>query len=274
MTPRLDLRFIAGGRGQILLTTWRPPTVTRGALLLIPPFAEELNKSRRMLTLLARAAARQGWLVALPDLTGTGDSAGEFGDARVAVWRADLRAAARWCKLEGSSVRAVLALRAGALLAGDLLADVAADTQLLLWQPAQSGAEVLTQFLRFRSAAAVTGGGRAESQEALRARFAAGETVEIAGYDLHPEFEAALRPLVLAGSLPAGSRLIDWFHLSRVAADAPPAAIAAAAAGLDGDGRAVRLHVVAGDAFWFTVEITVCPALIERTLAALECSGG
>jgi len=50
------------------------------------PFVEEMNKSRRMAALQARALAGQGWAVLLPDLLGCGDSPGDKGDARWTAW--------------------------------------------------------------------------------------------------------------------------------------------------------------------------------------------
>ena len=61
-------------------------------VLVVPPFAEELNKCRRMLALTTRQLSMQGCDVLWPDLYGTGDSAGEFGDAVWADWVADLGA--------------------------------------------------------------------------------------------------------------------------------------------------------------------------------------
>src|SRR3546814_14337350 len=55
-------------------------------LVYLPPFAEEMNRSRRMAALQARALAALGIDVLLLDLFGTGDSAGDFRDAR---WRSE-----------------------------------------------------------------------------------------------------------------------------------------------------------------------------------------
>lgn len=56
-----------------------------------PPFGEEMNKSRRTLAWSARHFARHGWAVLALDLGGTGDSAGDFGDATWAGWIDDAR---------------------------------------------------------------------------------------------------------------------------------------------------------------------------------------
>ena len=63
----------------------------RGVVLLLPPFAEEMNKSRRMCALLARGLAADGWRVVRIDLFGCGDSAGSLRDASWEQWCDDLR---------------------------------------------------------------------------------------------------------------------------------------------------------------------------------------
>src|SRR3546814_14690353 len=65
-------------------------------LVYLPPFAEEMNRSRRMAALQARALAALGIDVLLLDLFGTGDSAGDFRDARWEIWREDAMAAVAW----------------------------------------------------------------------------------------------------------------------------------------------------------------------------------
>jgi len=52
-----------------------------GSVLYGHPFAEEMNKSRRMAGLQARALARAGYDVLQIDLRGCGGSSGDFGDA-------------------------------------------------------------------------------------------------------------------------------------------------------------------------------------------------
>src|SRR3546814_1526626 len=56
----------------------------------------EMNRSRRMAALQARALAALGIDVLLLDLFGTGDSAGDFRDARWEIWREDAMAAVAW----------------------------------------------------------------------------------------------------------------------------------------------------------------------------------
>jgi alpha/beta superfamily hydrolase len=84
---------------------WLPNGVTdKGTTLIIPPFAEELNKSRWILAEVGRELARRGVASILPDLYGTGDSDGEFREACWTRWRKDIAQAAAWSAAQGRPV--------------------------------------------------------------------------------------------------------------------------------------------------------------------------
>ena len=119
----------------------------RGALLYLPPFAEEANRSRRMAVLQARRLAARGWPVLLLDPFGTGDSAGAFHEARWELWLADAAQAAAWLatRWPGGSVT-LWGLRLGALLAAALAArirrrtwasgrSISATKPAAIWEP-------------------------------------------------------------------------------------------------------------------------------------------
>jgi hypothetical protein len=152
----------------------------------------------------------------------------------------------------------------------ELAGRVPTVAQVVLWQPALAGADVLTQFLRLKTAAGLTGSGDpADTQDNLRARLVGGESVEIAGYELTPELYAAIRSRQLVDLVPDRPLVVDWFHLARQPAAQVPEAIAAAAARVAARGATVRAHAVQGDAFWSTVEIAVCDQLVAETVACL-----
>ena len=68
------------------------------AIIHIPAFAEEMNKSRRMLAMQAQAFAGQGYAVLVLDLFGTGDSSGDFGEATWDIWLQNIDTALVWLK--------------------------------------------------------------------------------------------------------------------------------------------------------------------------------
>ena len=79
----LEPTMIAGDRGPLFAVHYAPTLAQHGrAAIYLPPFAEELNRSRKMASLQARALAAAGIGVLVLDPYGCGDSAGDFRDAR------------------------------------------------------------------------------------------------------------------------------------------------------------------------------------------------
>jgi len=262
--------FIDGAAGR-LFTIHHPPRGShdRGDVLYLPPFAEEMNCARRMAALQARALADAGFGVLLLDPYGCGDSAGDIDDATWAIWRDDALAAAHWLGRDGPRPLTLLGLRLGGLLALDLAAaHPGLAERAVLWQPVVNGATFLTRFLRLRVAAAMAGS-KAETTKDLRARFKAGETLEIAGYALSPDLAAAIDGLRLA---PLGAKAglpIHWFELAGEAdRPLPPASARAIDAWRDA-GLGIGVETICGDPFWAIQETTLAPALIAATTRAL-----
>lgn len=264
MAALLQPAFIAGAAGRLFVSCFAPPAGTRRWLLFVPPFAEEANKSRRMMARLGHALAARGMGLCLPDLYGTGDSTGDFGDARLATWLDDLAKVGDWLRAQhGCQTLYLGGLRLGvplALAARERLGPVAG---LLCWQPVAKGQQQLTQFLRLRQAAAVMGGG-SESLKEMQSRLDAGEALEVAGYRLHPELAGALTTLDLATMAPDVPS--HWLELSRDP-DKPVTPVSRQV--LDawqGAGATVTVQGVAGDPFWAVQELVDAPALVDASV--------
>jgi exosortase A-associated hydrolase 2 len=136
-----------------------------GAAVYVHPFAEEMNKSRRMAALQARALAKAGISVLQIDLLGCGDSAGDFGDATWSMWIDDVVEAVRWLHRRTGFIPLLWGLRSGCLLAHAALAKLPAAPDLVFWQPVISGKQHLQQFLRLRIAGELIGRPGAERTE-------------------------------------------------------------------------------------------------------------
>ena len=242
----------------------------RGALVYIHPFAEEMNRSRRMAALGARALAAQGFGVLLLDLHGCGDSAGDFGDATWDGWLRDIACARAWIEERLERTAGLWGLRVGALLAV-LHAQRApvAPERLLLWQPVTNGSGYLNGFLRLRLAGELLAGGSdSGGTEALREALGAGEPLEIAGYTLNPQRAAGLDA---ADARALGPRCpIHWFEVIAAAARPLPPAAVRVADTWRLQGSRVDVHPVQGPQFWTAPETIDCPALLDATLACLE----
>lgn len=264
----MELFFLAGSRGA-LFAVYHPPAagMTSRSVLCAPPFAEELNKSRRMIAQQARRLAAAGFGVLIPDLYGTGDSTGDFSDARWEIWREDLARCAVWLRQRGHESLILWGVRLGGLLAAELAAEAAA-ARLLLWQPVLSGQRFLHQFLRLRLTADRLKGG-SETLGRLQEALAAGQSLDVAGYELHPELAAALDQVRLPLPLPLPGVQVDWFELTRAAEGSLAPASQRIVDEWRSAGVAVHARTVVGESFWATQEIAEAPALLDATLTAL-----
>lgn len=236
-------------------------------LVHLPPFAEEMNRSRRMAALQARRLAALGVHVLLLDPFGTGDSAGNFADARWEIWREDARTAVDWLAARCNGKIGLWGLRLGALLAADIAAQgIAPVSRLVLWQPVLSGERFLTQFLRLRVATAMAEEGTRESTKDLRARLARGEPLEIGGYEVAPTLAEAIAGMTLASFL---SRLqstrLDWLEIGTATPAELPIGSRQVVVSLKDQGRDVSASIVEGPPFWSIQEFTLAPALLEAT---------
>jgi exosortase A-associated hydrolase 2 len=258
--------FIPSAGGPLFAIYHRPAAgaVDRGDVIYLPPFAEEMNRSRRMAALQARALAAQGLGVLLLDPHGCGDSAGDFSAARWLLWQLDVMAAADWLGGKGRKRVALWGLRLGALLAASVAArHPSRFHRLLLWQPVASGETFLTQFLRIRVAADMAGGGEGETTRSLRRRLAAGETLEIAGYGLNPQLAMDIGGLKLEFLVRQAGLPVDWMELPT--GTGTTTLLPETERVLDEWRRgeiAVSHRAVAGEPFWSAPETTVAPAWI------------
>ncbi len=267
--PGMEAFFLPGHAGD-LFSLYRPARDGDGmrrALLIVPPFAEELNKSRRMLTLLAERLAEEGVGVLITDLYGTGDSEGDFGDADWEIWLEDLQVAADWLLHRGCGELSMLGLRLGALLLGDFLARPQRPRRAILWQPATRGQAALTHFLRLRLAASMLDDRREKETTArLRDDLDRGRSLEVAGYTLSPGLANAIDAAdILAADWTSVTRM-DWIEITNRNADSLSPAAATTIDTLIKRGVNISGSVIRGEPFWTTPEIATVPALIDATV--------
>ncbi len=237
----------------------------REAVIYIHPFAEEMNQSRRMAALQAEALAGLGYGVLMLDLTGCGDSTGEFADARWETWRDDVVAGCRWLGAHGYQRITLWGLRLGATLAVETACvEPGICHRLVLWQPVVSGRSLLTQFLRLRIAAEMGSGG-GETTKSMRGALGNGDTLEIAGYELTPKLAGALDNVDLAGAELPDCIGLDWIEIVPQADRGPAPASQRVIERWREAGSPPAVETVEGTAFWSIQETTLVPALIERT---------
>ena len=244
--------------------------VTRAAVLYIHPFAEELNKSRRMASLQARQLAAKGFSVLQIDLHGCGDSSGDFADATAQSWFEDISVAWDWLVTHSHESVLLWGLRLGATLALDFSrAKNRQPAGFLLWQPVLNGENYMSQLLRLRVASdmleGIKGGGVRELRESLVQK----KHLDIAGYRLNSDLVDYIDTMRLSDLTPLGIP-VCWID---VIAD-KGLALSPLTAQLSEKWRqanaSVAFHTAVGPAFWATQEITDCPDLVEQTVINID----
>jgi exosortase A-associated hydrolase 2 len=261
--------FLKTGSGQ-RFCLYHPPFPGKehiGSFIYVHPFAEELNRSRRMAALQARAFAALGFGVLQIDLLGCGDSSGDFGDARWSRWKDDLATAWNWLQKRDSVPIGLWGLRLGALLALDFSKESrSAVNTLVLWQPVINGEVFLTQFLRMRMASEMLLGSdhKLLGTQEMRRMLAGGETIEVAGYELAPALAASIDTLSLA-DLAVLDTAIHWFEIVPEPEHPLPSPAVRVMDSWQQQGVKFQTHPVPGSPFWASQEITECRSLLSAT---------
>jgi exosortase A-associated hydrolase 2 len=241
------------------------------AVLFIPPFAEEMNKSRHMMSLQARAMASAGISSLMIDLFGTGDSSGDFSEARWHIWVENIQKSIGWLREHGYSSISCLGVRLSGLLA--VAAAKVDDTpikKIVWWQPVLTGENYLIQILRLRTTQGMLLKNQPsnENTQGLLERLLGGETIEVAGYDIHPELGKALIDQQInqnEHSLPPLSVKIELVELvsNKDKKNSLPVS------NLIEHWPAADMHTLVGENFWNARESHINQELIDMTTALL-----
>ena len=246
-----------------------------GLVLYIHPLAEEMNKSRRMAALQARAFAQAGYAVLQIDLHGCGDSSGGFGDANWQDWVNDVVLGNRWLR-ERHVDRLPLwlwGLRAGCLLAVEAAQQLDEACHFIFWQAPASGKLLLQQFLRLKVASDMLNGNTSNVMSDMRRNLASGASQEIAGYMLSPALASGFEQASLAPpfSTTTTQRLV-WLEVSPQEDPCLSPASTRILATWHQAGFETTSQLIRGPAFWQASEIEEVPALIAASTVAIKAS--
>lgn len=237
------------------------------AVVYVHPFAEEMNKSRRMAAVASRTLAKANIAVLQLDLLGCGDSSGDFGEANWGDWVEDVLLAARWLRERVDAPLWLWGLRAGCLLTAEAAQRMDGPLNLLWWAPVASGKQQLQQFLRLKSAGEILKGQAGSGAAALRDELAAGRSVEVAGYAISPGLAIGMAAAVLSPS--RSVQRLEVVELGSSESSSPSPAVSQAMAAWQREGVAVQARHCRGPAFWQTTEIEEAPAMVDATVAAI-----
>lgn len=160
------------------------------AIVFVPPFAEEMNKCRHLISATMRQLSAAGYSCFLLDNYGTGDSEGDLDNAAMALWRDDLHQLLGTITAQGYCSVSFVAIRFGTLQLFDLLNHYTLPVpvkRVVLWQPIFDMAKFWQQFVRIKVAEAMASGNKL-SQKQVEQQLQNGENIEIAGYPISPAF--------------------------------------------------------------------------------------
>jgi len=262
--------FITGAKGPIFVLLRKPAKLQPECILFVPPFAEEMNKCRRMLTEVAIGLADGGVMTVLPDLYGTGDSGGDFADGDLVTWQSDLATVVRWCRELGHPVTGLMAIRLGCALAvaSADTGDIPAVRKSVLWQPVFDGSRFLSQFLRMRVAAGLMQA-RKETVADLRTMLQNHEQVEVGGYLLSKRLADEIERLSMPDVLPPSLGEVYWLELVRQSETQLPVPSQGLVERTQSRGGFVHVACTRGEPFWSATEITVNTDLVDASIARL-----
>lgn len=235
----------------------------RGSILFLPPFTEEMHKSRHIVAAQARELAGVGYNVLLLDLYGCGDSGGDFADARWQEWLQDAAFAMDVLGDLDAAPTVIWGLRMGALLACELARSRDDVRELLLWQPALNGEQQIDQFLRLRTVPSSLGSQGSFDRKFLWDELRAGRSLEIAGYPLPAELAMEMARVRLVDSPPGCP--VAWFDIGGL----PDRRLPVGSENVVDQWRQLGVEVgvqnIPGEPFWRIVEAPMNPGLQRAT---------
>lgn len=238
-----------------------------GSVLYLPPFTEEMHKSRHIVASQARLLAARGYNVLLLDLTGCGDSGGEFSEADWQVWLQDANAAASIVAELGPGPFVVWGQRMGAMLACELSRSRSDVTRMIFWQPTLNGEQLIDQFLRLRTLPFFSSGEGGFDRTALWSELRAGKTLEIAGYELSPAMALGIARVRLNDICPPCP--VYWLEIGSRRNQGLAVASENVVRHWREQGGQVEVMTVMGEPFWRNAESSTNPELLRLTLELL-----
>ena len=253
-------------RGRKLFYLLLQPTAVEAhsSILFLPPFAEEMNKSRHIVASQARELAAAGNRVMLLDLTGCGDAGGDFLDASWQIWLEDARFAVDTLVTMGSVPLHLWGLRLGALLACELSCLQPDVHKLMLWQPVLNGEQQIDQFLRLRTVSTAVNRTVTFDRKTLWSELRAGRSMEIAGYELSSSMALEMAKARLSDLNPACDK-VHWLEIGALSRDSFSIASESVITHWEEQGVEIDKGSVLGDPFWRAVDAGINFSLQQST---------
>ena len=259
-------RFL-GEPGKRFLTLQMSSDIPAQAhIVYIPPFGEEMNRCRSLVSEQARFFAANGFICTLLDFVGTGDSEGELSRVSLFDWHENIRLTLQVLQDESDLPIIFWGMRLGGLIALDYIAQSAAPVkEIILWQPVTGGKLYVNQVLRQRVASLMVRDLPAETTKEIRQRLADGEDVEVAGYTLGGQLIADIEAIDIGKMPTLCSGSIHWLeHVLEPGKDLGIVSQKAIAA-LRDQGNTIETHSFCDPQIWQVHERDEAPELLAAS---------
>ncbi len=275
--------YLSATNGKLFSLLRLPETGSvKAIVVLVPPFAEEMNKSRHMFAQLSACFAESNMGTLLFDYYGTGESEGHFEEASLTSYTQDLQDVVDHVANSqlGQQVPIYLVcLRMGALVALSAWKKLENIRAVAFWNPVISGKILINQFFRLRLAANLTSNsGKKDSAQTIKEELSSTGLTEVAGYTLSQSLVDELEQSSLDKYITDPEFTfpkVAWFEASSPAKDTLLPVSATAIEKLTQASIPVESFCVEGSQFWSTQEISVAPLLIAKTVNWFsdQCAG-
>jgi len=263
--------FLASEKSHCLVTGFEPRGLIHRYVIIVPPFAEEMNKSRKMVSDFARAMAGHGdatTAVYIIDLFGCGDSEGLLEQASWDIWRANIIDLTTQLQVEHPSASCImLGIRLGAALALDCIIKplLPQKISLVFWQPVLNGKQFIHQFLRLKVAASILTS-QPLNMAQIRQKLAAEEAIEVSGYLISSALVDEIEDINHHQLIQLKNDIsIAWFETNISASETLLPANEKIVNQWQQQNEVVR-QIFVSPPFWQSVDTVVVPALVERTV--------
>jgi exosortase A-associated hydrolase 2 len=247
---------------RLFCVSYEPDRPSTTAVLYVPPFAEEANRTRHLAARQARAFTEHGVTTRFIDPTGTGDSSGDFADATWSRWCAELREARSRLLGEGHTQVVVWGVRLGCSLALD--AGLFEDGGVgIFWQPLLSPKAQLRQYLRLRVASCMSTNGKLSVGD-LESTLATEGRLDIGGYGISRDLADEMKAAEPEDTSALPDRLL-WIEVGPRRNGGVSSASARTIGQWRSRGARITDRYVEGDQFWATQTLGFAPALMQET---------
>ena len=268
--PSVDFLYISSSRQhKIFLAHYFPnaraSVEDHRVVILVPPFAEEMNRSKRMFVLCAQKLSEIGLNVILFDYAGTGDSEGEWGDYGYVDWLQNFHDVYEYAQTKSLHRVDIISLRFGSLLSVDAIVNKGiVINNCIFWDPVEKGETFIRQLIRTKIAAEMSvAKSKSDKYDYLNDLDQQG-FIEIAGYKLTRELIDSIKLLNLSDNLEKLTKVsvVHWIQLGQHLAQ--PKCLN------ESISQPISFKSVDDIRFWMQQEVTISPVLIDETSRILE----